>query len=151
MNQTAQDRTVRAMKLFLGGGLLMISASLWAACTVGTSGIAFGGYDPFVNQDVDSVANISVNCDDTTPYSIALSTGTGSYDSRVMTSGSHHLLYNLYVDATLTTVWGDGAGHSATVSDAQAIANHTVYGRIPAGQNAYVGIYSDTVVITITF
>lgn len=151
MSATTQIRAVRAMKLLLGGVLLMISCSLWAACTISTSGIAFGGYDPFVNQDVDSAANISVNCDATTPYSIALSTGTGSYEARVMTSGIHHLLYNLYVDATLTTVWGDGTGHSATVSDTQAVANHTVYGRIPARQDAYVGTYSDTIVITITF
>lgn len=152
MNQTAQARAVRAIKLSLGGGLQMLSSSLWAAtCTVSASGIAFGGYDPFVNQDVDSVANVSVNCDATTSYSIALSTGTGSYDSRVMTSGIHQLLYNLYIDATLTTVWGDGTGHSAMVSDTQAVANHTVYGRIPARQDAYVGTYSDTIVITLTF
>lgn len=129
MNETAQARAVRALKFLLGGGgLQLLSTSLWAAtCTVSASGIAFGGYDPFVNQDVDSVANISVNCDATTSYSIALSTGTGSYDSRVMTSGIHQLLYNLYIDATLTTVWGDGTGHSAIVSDTQAVANHTVY------------------------
>jgi spore coat protein U-like protein len=60
-------------------------------------------------------------------------------------------LYNLYVDATLITVWGDGTGQSATVSDTQSAANYTVYGRIPAGQNAYVGVYSDTIVITVTF
>lgn len=142
---------MRSSKSMLAAALLLISSSPWAACTVSTSGIAFGGYDPFVNQDVDSVANISVNCDETTPYSIALSTGTGTYDARVMTSGLHQLLYNLYVDATLTTVWGDGTGHSATVNDNQAVANHTVYGRIPARQDAYVGVYSDTIVITLTF
>jgi spore coat protein U-like protein len=141
-----------SMRSWLAATLLMTSSSLWAAtCTVSTSGIAFGGYDPFVNQHVDSVANISVDCDETTPYSIALSTGAGTYDSRAMTSGIHQLLYNLYIDATLTTVWGDGTGDSATVSDTQAIANHIVYGRIPARQDAYVGVYSDTIVITLTF
>jgi spore coat protein U-like protein len=145
-------RSNRPLIFLLGVVLQLISASLWAAtCTLTTSGIAFGGYDPFVSQNVDSVANISVTCDETTPYSIALSTGSGSYDARVMTSGLHHLLYNLYVDASLTTVWGDGTGQSATVSDNQLVANHTVYGRIPARQNAHVGAYSDTVVITLTF
>ncbi len=141
-----------SLNLLLAAGLQMVSSSLWAAiCTVSTSGIAFGGYDPFVSQHVDSVATIGVSCDTTTSYSIALSTGSGTYDSRVMTSGIHHLLYNLYTDATLTTVWGDGTGQSATVSDMQSIANHTVYGRIPALQDAYVGVYSDTIVITLTF
>jgi spore coat protein U-like protein len=135
--------------LLLSAGLF--PASLWAACTLSTSGIAFGSYDPFVNQHVDSAANISVTCDDVTAYSIALSTGTGTYEARAMTSGLHQLLYNLYTDATLTTVWGDGTGQSATVSDLQSVGNYTAYGRIPARQNVNVGTYNDTLVITITF
>jgi hypothetical protein len=63
----------------------------------------------------------------------------------------HQLLYNLYTDATLNTVWGDGTGYSATVSDTQLTAIHTVYGRIPARQNTHVGAYADTIVITLTF
>jgi spore coat protein U-like protein len=136
----------------LGAALSLICASTWAAsCTLSTGGIAFGGYDPFVSQDVDSVANISVTCDEPTSYSIALSTGGGTYEQRVMTSGLHQLLYNLYTDATLSTVWGDGSGHSATVGDTQLPATHTVYGRIPARQDAHVGVYNDTIVITLTF
>lgn len=68
-----------------------------------------------------------------------------------MTSGLHQLLYNLYTNATLTTVWGDGTGQSATVGDTQSVANYTVCGRIPARQNAHVGVYNDTIVITLTF
>lgn len=140
------------MRVVLTTLLLLAWSSPWAAsCTLSTSGIAFGGYDPFVAQDVDSVANISVTCDQTTSYSIALSTGSGTYEQRVMSSGLHQLLYNLYTDATLNTVWGDGTGHSAAVSDTQLVAIHTVYGRIPARQNAHVGAYSDTIVITLTF
>ena len=131
--------------------LFLCSSGWGATCTVSTSGIAFGGYDPFVAQDVDSVANVSVSCDETASYSIALSTGAGTYEQRVMTSGLHQLLYNLYTDATLSTVWGDGTGHSAMVSDTQLVATHTVYGRIPARQNPHVGAYGDTIVITLTF
>jgi spore coat protein U-like protein len=150
MTGASRNRRHR-LTILMGIGLQLLSSSPWAACTLSTSGIAFGGYDPFVNQDVDSAANISVLCDETTSYSIALSTGNGTYEVRAMTSGLHHLLYNLYVDASLTTVWGDGTGQSATVSDTQSVGNYTVYGRIPAGQNAHVGVYSDTIVITVTF
>jgi len=121
------------------------------SCTVSTSGIAFGSYDPFLPQHVASVATISVTCEEITSYSIALSSGGGTYEQRVMNNGLHQLLYNLYTDATLNTVWGDGAGHSATVSDTQLTAMHTVYGLIPARQNAHVGDYSDTIVITVTY
>lgn len=144
---------MRAPLIMLSGVVLsLICSSPWAAsCTLSTSGIAFGGYDPFLSQDVDSVANISVSCDETTSYSIALSTGSGTYDQRVMTSGLHQLLYNLYTDATMNTVWGDGTGHSAMVGDTRLTAIHTVYGRIPARQDAHVGVYNDTIVITLTF
>lgn len=141
-------------RLVILSGILMwlICSSSWAAsCTLSTSGIAFGGYDPLLAHDLDSVAIISVACDETTSYSIALSTGSGTYEQRVMTSGLHRLLYNLYTDATLNTVWGDGTGHSAMVGDTQLTAIHTVYGRVPARQDAYVGVYSDTIVITLTF
>lgn len=143
---------MRLLSVWSGVALSLMSWSLWAAtCTVSTSGIAFGGYDPFVAQDVDSVASIGVTCDEATSYSIALSTGAGTYEQRVMTSGLHQLLYNLYTDATLSTVWGDGTGHSALVSDTQLVATNTVYGRIPSRQNPHVGVYGDTIVITLTF
>jgi spore coat protein U-like protein len=130
---------------------LLWSSHSVASCTLSTSGITFGSYDPFVAQHVDSIANISVTCDQVTSYSIGLSTGNGTYEQRVMSSGLHQLLYNLYTDATLNTVWGDGTGYSATVSDTQLTAIHTVYGRIPARQNTHVGAYADTIVITLTF
>lgn len=140
------------LSVFSGVVLALLCSSAWAAsCTLSTSGIAFGGYDPFLAQDLDSVANIAVACDEPTSYSIALSTGSGTYDQRVMTSGLHQLLYNLYTDATLSTVWGDGTGHSAALTATAVAASHTVYGRIPARQNARVGAYSDTIVITLTF
>lgn len=145
------SRKQRLPLLVMGAGLQLISCSLWAACTLSTSGIAFGRYDPLINQNVDSAANINVTCDQPTAYSIALSTGNGSYETRRMSSGLHHLLYNLYIDAALTTVWGDGTGQSAAIGDTQLVANYTVYGRIPAGQNAHVGAYGDTIVITLTF
>jgi len=135
----------------LGVVLSLICLSCGATCTVSTSGMAFGGYDPFVAKDVVSVASVSVTCEETTSYAIELSSGNGTYEQRVMTSGLHQLLYNLYTDATLNTVWGDGTGHSNLVSDTQSAAIHSIYGRIPARQNAYVGAYSDTIVITLTF
>jgi hypothetical protein len=52
---------IRSLISLLGIGLSLICSPAWAAtCTLSTSGIAFGGYDPFVSQDLDSVANISV-------------------------------------------------------------------------------------------
>jgi spore coat protein U-like protein len=113
--------------------------------------VSFGGYDPFNSQSLDGTGTIAVSCDVSAPYTVALSPGNGSYSSRTMMSGANRLDYNLFTDATRTGIWGDGAGSTATVSGSGASGNHTVYGRIPARQNAYVGSYSDIITVTVTF
>ncbi len=124
----------------------------WAvACTVNAGGVSFGGYDPFSSLGLDGTGNIAVTCDVSAPYTIGLSPGNGPYASRTMLSGAHTLTYNLFTDGTRTGVWGDGTGSTGTVSGNGSSANHTVYGRIPARQNAHVGTYSDIITVTVTF
>jgi spore coat protein U-like protein len=120
-------------------------------CGISAQGVAFGSYDPFSNQSLDGSGEINVICDASTAYSIALSTGRASYSPRAMADGTHELFYNLYIDATRTTIWGDATGGTAIVAATGIGERHTVYGRIPARQNAFVGSYADTVVVTLTF
>jgi len=70
-----------------------------------------------------------------------------------MKSGTHALAYNLFLDATRLTIWGDGSAGTGTVSGVGTGANINtpVYGRIAARQNAFVGTYSDVITVTITF
>jgi spore coat protein U-like protein len=70
-----------------------------------------------------------------------------------MTSGTHVLTYNLYLDPTHLTIWGDGSSGTGTVSGTGTGANvgTPVYGRIPPGQNASVGSYSDVITVTVTY
>jgi len=128
-------------------------SNAWSACGVSTSGVAFGSYDPFANADAYGAGNIAVLCDAGIAYSIALSPGSGTFSARGLTNGVEVLHYNLYTDASLHAVWGDGAGATATVggSGSGSSANIPVYGRIPARQNARVGAYSDNIVVTVTF
>jgi spore coat protein U-like protein len=37
------------------------------------------------------------------------------------------------------------------VSSSGSNENHSVYGRIPARQNAYVGAYADSITVTLNF
>ncbi len=113
--------------------------------------VLFGTYDTFSALHIESTGSVEVVCVLTTAYTIALSPGNGSYAPRVMKSGVHSLTYNLYTDATRTTIWGDGTGGTGVVSGNAIIANHTIYGRVPAGQNVNVGSYSDSLIVTITF
>lgn len=132
--------------------MLHIAAApvLAVTCNVSTGGLVFGSYDPFSTVSLDSAGDIAVTCDVATPYSVSLSPGSGTYANRRMFSGANVLNYNLYIDPLRLTVWGDGSAGTSTVSG--SISNHyTVYGRIPARQNIYIGSYGDNATITVTF
>lgn len=147
-----QNNRATVSSLLLAVVLAISAQQGWGAqCNVTAQGVSFGSYDVFSNQHLDSTGNIGVSCDVSATYTIALSPGGGSYASRTMASGARTLNYNLYTDGTRTSVWGDGTGGTATVNGSGTSGNHTVYGRIPAGQNAYVGSYSDVITVTLTF
>ena len=70
-----------------------------------------------------------------------------------MSSGPNTVGYTMYTDAGRTTIWGDGSSGNSVNSltgtgSAQAIP---VYGRIPMGQTPAMGIYNDTILVTLTF
>jgi len=131
--------------------LLMTVAPAWAACTVSATGVAFGPYDPFSLTSLDSTGNVAVTCSPASPYTIELSPGVGAQTARELRSGAHVLAYNLFTEATRSTVWGDGTGLTSTVSGSGTGGGHPIYGRIPARQNVAVGSYSDALTVTVTF
>jgi spore coat protein U-like protein len=135
----------------------------WAvSCTTSAQGVAFGNYDPLSALPTDSTGDVSVTCTNLISlfvnYTVALSTGiSGSYASRQLDAGGNRLNYNLYTDLTHLLVWGNGTGGTSQISAGFLVvllgitAHHTVYGRIPARQNASVGSYSDTITVTVTY
>lgn len=128
-----------------------------ALCSVGSTSLAFGSFNPLTDSTVDSTATITITCDASTSYTIALSPGgSGTYSQRRMASGGNTLYYNLYTDAGYNQIWGDGTGGSFMVDGGPALLgsrDHTVYGRIPLAsqRNAMVGSYSDSITVTITY
>lgn len=126
-------------------------------CSVGSSGIAFGSFNPLSEMTVDSTGTITVTCDASASYTIALSPGgSGTFSPRRMSSSGHYLAYNLYRDAGYNQIWGDGTGGSYTIAGlipASGSRDHTVYGRIPvfSQRSAMVGSYSDSITITVTY
>ncbi|MBW3567429.1 MAG: spore coat U domain-containing protein [Proteobacteria bacterium] len=128
----------------------MASSSV-LACTVTSTTLSFGVIDPLMDGQRDSTANISISCPATTVYSIALSTGSGTYNQRTLLSGIHVLNYNLYTDSQRTQIWGDGSGGTWTVSGVAAEGSHTIFGSVPSQPAAVPASYSDTVVITVTY
>jgi spore coat protein U-like protein len=143
-----------AQRLIILAAALAVAGQAWS-CTVSTSGLVFGSYSLFDPMPTDSTAEIVVDC--AAPYSISLDPGTyGSFAARAMAGdggGGDRLYYNLYTGPSFSVVWGDGSQGTATVGGpgSSEPARHAVHGRIPAGQNARVGGYSDPVIILIEF
>jgi spore coat protein U-like protein len=166
---TPSHRTLRTLRFgalcalcFLGTGNALAA---WS-CSISVTPLSFGTYDVFSATPDDSTATLSVTCTQVSapvgnlPVTASLSQGSsGSYATRRMTSGVNLLSYNMYANATRTTIFGDGTAGTSTISGTfpftavgqNVTGTGTIYGRIPAGQDVAVGSYSDSIVATVTW
>lgn len=132
-------------------------------CNVSSTGVAYGVYDPNSSSPTNATGNVHVSCtvllaSVLSQINIRLSTGSsGTFANRKMSGGADQLNYNLYKDASHTTVWGDGTGGTGIFTDNLLIAvlgtsvDHTIYGSIPPGQYVAAGSYADTITVTVEF
>ena len=141
---------------------LSVSATVSANCTISTSALAFGSYDPVsanASAALDGTGGVTVTCTNGAAATITLGQGTnatiGSNDAaplrRLKDSGTNYISYSLYQDSGRSAVWGNTAGTGVSHTGSGAATAISVYGRISAGQNLPAGSYSDTVVATVTF
>ncbi len=150
----------RAVCLTLAACFALVTLPARAAsCGFNTvTGVAFGTYNVFSATPTDGVGSLTYQCSALQALdsiTINLSTGSsGTYTARTMKLGASTLSYNLYMDASRMTVWGDKTGGSSNYGPVILNILPTtlqIYGRIPALQNAKAGDYQDTVVITLLF
>jgi spore coat protein U-like protein len=138
---------------------LTVTANVTKNCTITTSPVDFGPYDPVAANATaprDGVGTVTITCTKGAPAKVALSLGSNAQGTtRRMLGGTAdaHLTYELYKDAGRATIWGDTAD---TALDVAAAPNRnprafTVYGRVAAAQDATVGTYTDTVLATVNF
>lgn len=140
---------------------LNVTASVTGVCTVTTTPVAFGAYDPLSATDLDAAGNVSVTCTRGLGTRVDLSAGndfglaTGYAAHRAMrhsVTATERLAYQLYSDANRTVVWGSGAaGLTIAVAPSKAVRAFTVRGRIPAGQDPIAGAFADVVVATVEY
>ena len=140
---------------------LTVTATVAANCTISSSGLAFGAYDPVSTNaasPLDGSGAVSVTCTSGSVGDITLGQGanadTGSTDAaplRRMSDGTDHLAYFLYSDSGRTTVWGNTAETDVAHTGTGTSTDITVYGQVTAGQNVPAASYTDTVVATVTF
>jgi spore coat protein U-like protein len=134
---------------------LAVSASVSNSCTISTTALAFGAYDPIGGAAVDNTGGLVITCNKNTGSTIGLALGAhaaGSVRNMVGAPTADLLAYELYSDAGRTAIWGNAAGSwvSYTAPDKNP-HTVTVYGRVTGGQDVSVGAYSDSVLATVTF
>lgn len=162
-----RTRTLRAL-------LVALAAIGWQAgahagsCTVSSPGLAFGVYQPLtftgklLSTDKTSDASVSISCIGLLAgggYSIALGPSTvgNSIAPRYLANanGGADMAFNVYRDASYTSIWGDGVTGSmltGTLPTGDSNQSHTVFGRIPAGQNTLkAGSFSGSLTMTLTY
>jgi spore coat protein U-like protein len=140
-----------AAVLWVGLSALGAVTATAATCTFGMVSVVFGNYETLTNTSLDGTGSITVTCDTTDSYTVALSSGHGTLLDRQMQVGSSVLHYNLYSDALRSVIWGDGTSGTSLVSGSAASTAYSIYGLIPGGQKIPAGTYADTITITLSF
>jgi spore coat protein U-like protein len=144
------------------------TAAISGSCGISSSGLAFGQYQPLTfagkltSNDTTADATVSIVCTAISmggSYTISLgpSTQGNNIIPRYLSSdtGGAGMAFNVYLDSTFTTVWGDGFTGTlmnGTIPVGDSSQNQTAFGRVPAGQSQLgAGNYSASLTMTITF
>jgi spore coat protein U-like protein len=152
------DRICLTACAFALGGT--IAPARAGACTISTTAVAFGTYNPLSAAPKDGTGTINLACAPSVHApEVALDGGlNGSVSLRKLASGANRINYNLYTTTARTVIWGDGTSGTVTqtlsggtVSAGTRNFSATVYGRAPALQNVKAGAYADTITVTVTF
>lgn len=164
MRSAVVKRRARCLPALLLAMAYPSAAAAAATCTVSATTLAFASYNPFSSSPLDSAGDIAVTCSLggllslLVSYDIRLSTGgSAGYAPRRMSSGVNSLDYNLYTTSGRTTVWGNGTGTTAIISDGYllgvgtTVRHYAVHGRVPALQNVRGGAYVDSITVTVDY
>ena len=138
---------------------LAVSSNITANCTITTTAVSFGAYDPIsanASTPLTATGAINTTCTNGASATVTLDQGTNpdsgstaAIPLRRMANGSNYMSYGLYSDNGYTDTFDGVTGVSVTGTGTQVATS--VYGSIPAGQNLPTGAYADTVVATVTF
>jgi spore coat protein U-like protein len=146
---------------------LNVTANVSSNCTVGTTPVAFGTYDPLTanaGAPLLGTGTVTITCTKGTSANIGLGLGGNAAGTtrQMGDGGTNRLPYDLFRPATTavgaacayTAVWGDTVGTDTLLAGAapsKAARTYNVCGRIAAGEDPVPGNYTDVVVATVTF
>ncbi len=129
-----------------------VTATVLKNCLVTATDIDFGSRGVLASN-VDASGQLGVRCTAGTPYTVGLNGGLsgGPPTARRMTRASEFVTYGLFRDAAYAQPWGDVAGSMASGTGTGVVQNLTVFGRVPPQATPSPGLYSDTIVATVTY
>ncbi len=126
-------------------------ATVQNQCTVSASNLDFGTQGT-LTSNVDANSTVSVTCTSNTAYQVGLNNGLNFSSVRRMASLGNFVSYELYRDVARTLRWGNTLNvDTRTGTGSGALQALTVYGRVPPQASKPVGVYSDTITVTVTY
>jgi spore coat protein U-like protein len=131
-----------------------VTISVLAICQIETTNLAFPSY---ANTADPGTASVTITCTNNTPYNVGLDAGGGAAASVLTRSltgpGPVQIGYGLFSDAAHSLNWGTTVGTDTVTGTGTGYAQVLiVYGQVLAGQiNASPGLFSDTVIATVTY
>lgn len=126
-----------------------VSASPSRGCTVAATPLSFPTTG-VLSRPVTAQSALTLTCTNQTAYAVRLDTGRNADASgvrRMRGASGSFIAYGLFRDAALSSSW-DGALQATGTGLAQSQAIH---GRVPPQPTPAPGLYSDTVVVTVTY
>ena len=138
-------------------------AAFGGNCTFTTAPttLDFGTYLPITGAQLQQLMTFTIDCVPPETVTVSFDPGvnsSGSYNPRDMTFGGYLMNYNIYRNAGLSEIWGNGSGGTFTQTKTMTVGDRTltvnVYGLVPAGQNVGAStpsFYTDTVTTTMVW
>jgi spore coat protein U-like protein len=140
---------------------LNVSANVVSDCRISTTPVNFGNYDGLAGGPTDAAGTVVVTCTVGLPWEITLGQGsnpdlsvpsTDAAPVRQMADGNGNFLsYGLFTDTARSINWLNVTGAMPAGAGNGLAQTTNVYGRIPAGLNAPVGAYTDSVQATVNY
>jgi spore coat protein U-like protein len=147
---------------------LAVTAAVNANCTISTTAVAFGAYDPVVVNAATALnasGSVSIACTKGSAPAITMDLGQHAVATQrnMLGSGADVLGYQLYQPPNTApgtactfpggTVWGTSVAQTFTPTSPanKTSRSYNVCGTVAAGQDVGVGLYADVVVATVNF